>query len=74
MAIAGHVSRKMIEHYSHIRIEAKRVALDAIANPDSTPNLSRKWGRVIPAKCAHHDCLISRVQSTSVKEKPTAAN
>ncbi len=31
MAIAGHVSRKMIEHYSHIRIEAKRAALDAIA-------------------------------------------
>jgi integrase len=31
MAIAGHVSRKMLEHYSHIRIEAKRAALDAIA-------------------------------------------
>jgi len=35
MAIAGHVSRKMIEHYSHIRMEAKRVALDAIAKPAS---------------------------------------
>jgi integrase len=31
MAIAGHVSRKMVEHYSHIRMEAKRVALDLIA-------------------------------------------
>jgi len=31
MAIAGHVSRKMIEHYSHIRLEAKRTALDAIS-------------------------------------------
>src|SRR3990172_7539214 len=31
MAIAGHVSRKMLEHYSHIRMEAKRSALDAIA-------------------------------------------
>lgn len=31
MAIAGHVSRKMLEHYSHIRLEAKRAALDAIA-------------------------------------------
>jgi integrase len=31
MAIAGHVSRKMLEHYSRIRVEAKRVALDAIA-------------------------------------------
>jgi integrase len=31
MAIAGHVSRKMLEHYSHIRMEAKRAALEAIA-------------------------------------------
>ncbi len=31
MAIAGHVSRKMLEHYSHIRLEAKRRALDALA-------------------------------------------
>ena len=31
MAIAGHVSRKMIEYYSHIRMEAKRAAVDAIA-------------------------------------------
>ena len=31
MAIAGHVSRRMIEHYSHVRMEAKRAALDAIA-------------------------------------------
>ena len=35
MAIAGHVSRTMIEHYSHIRMEAKRAALDAIAAQSS---------------------------------------
>jgi hypothetical protein len=33
MAIAGHVSRKMLEHYSNIRMEAERPALDAIAQP-----------------------------------------
>ncbi len=33
MAIAGHLSRRMLEHYSHIRMEAKRAALDAIATP-----------------------------------------
>ena len=32
MAIAGHVSRRMLEHYSHIRMEAKRRALDALAS------------------------------------------
>ena len=30
MAIAGHVSRKMLEHYSHIRMDAKRAALDTL--------------------------------------------
>jgi len=30
MAIAGHVSKKMLERYSHIRMTAKRQALDAI--------------------------------------------
>jgi integrase len=33
MSIAGHVSRQMLEHYSHVRIAAKRAALDAIATP-----------------------------------------
>jgi hypothetical protein len=27
MAIAGHVSKKMLEHYSRIRTDAKRAAL-----------------------------------------------
>jgi len=30
MAIAGHVSREMLEHYSHIRFEAKRDAVRAL--------------------------------------------
>jgi hypothetical protein len=31
MSIAGHVSRAMLSRYSHVRIEAKRRALDDIA-------------------------------------------
>ena len=34
MAIAGHVSRRMLERYSHVRLEAKRRALEAIAAPE----------------------------------------
>jgi hypothetical protein len=30
-SISGHLSRRMLEHYSHIRIDAKRQALDALA-------------------------------------------
>jgi integrase len=29
-SISGHLSRRMLEHYSHIRIDAKRRALDAL--------------------------------------------
>jgi integrase len=35
MSIAGHVSKEMMERYSHIRTEAKRRALDAIAQTSS---------------------------------------
>ncbi len=31
MAIAGHVSRRVLERYSHIRMEAKRVALESLS-------------------------------------------
>ncbi len=32
MAIAGHVSPKMLAHYSHVRLAAKRHALDALSS------------------------------------------
>lgn len=35
MSIAGHVSRQVLEHYSHIRMAAKRTALDSIPPPAS---------------------------------------
>jgi integrase len=31
MAIAGHVSQKMLAHYSHVRLDAKRQALNALS-------------------------------------------
>ena len=38
MAIAGHVSPKMFSHYSHVRLDAKRRALDALSpkRPNTT--------------------------------------
>jgi len=32
MSIAGHVSREMLEHYSHVRLDAKRHAVDALSS------------------------------------------
>jgi hypothetical protein len=31
MAIAGHVSRQMLEHYSHVRMDLKRKAHDGLS-------------------------------------------
>jgi integrase len=33
-SIAGHVSQKMLDHYSHIRLDAKREALNALSQKD----------------------------------------
>ena len=41
MAIAGHVSPKMLAHYSHVRLEAKRRALDALSNRHPEPVTSQ---------------------------------
>ena len=39
MSIAGHVSPRMLAHYSHVRLEAKRQALNALVSrlPEVVP-------------------------------------
>jgi hypothetical protein len=36
MSIAGHVSREMLEHYSHVRLEAKRRAVEMLSQGGKT--------------------------------------
>jgi len=43
--IAGHVSPKMLAHYSHVRIEAKRQALDALSAKPPEAVISVASGR-----------------------------
>lgn len=38
MGIAGHVSREMLAHYSHLRLQAKRQAVEALEMPLSAPS------------------------------------
>ena len=45
VAIAGHLSRKMLEHYSHIRMAAKRAALDAIVRPAFNSAVAQNWAQ-----------------------------
>jgi len=39
MSIAGQVSREMLEHYSHGRLEAKRRAAEALSHNSSSAGL-----------------------------------
>ena len=42
MSIAGHVSRAKLSRYSHVRMEAKRRALDEIATRQRTADTKRQ--------------------------------
>jgi hypothetical protein len=42
MSIAGHVSRAMLSRYSHVRMKAKRRALDEIATRQRAADEKRK--------------------------------
>jgi hypothetical protein len=53
MAIAGRVSRRMLEHYSHFRIEAKRTALDAIAAPVFHAGVNQNVNQFMDTRNAH---------------------
>ena len=46
IAIAGHVSRRMLEHYSRNRTEAKGVALDALSTPVFEPRVPQNVHQV----------------------------
>ena len=45
MALAGHVSRAMMERYSHIRMEAKRKAVDSLSGADFEPGVAQNWAQ-----------------------------
>ena len=43
MDIAGHVSKNMLKHYSHIRMEAKRDALELIVRRPPTESVYQRF-------------------------------
>jgi hypothetical protein len=40
--LAGHVSRQMLERYSHIRMSTKKAAVDALVGPRVVPEPQTK--------------------------------
>jgi integrase len=53
MAIAGHVSHRMLAHYSHVRLEAKRRALDALSGTLSGRTRDRGYGTNKDTNASH---------------------
>jgi transposase len=47
MALAGHVSRAMMERYSHIRMEAKRRAVDTLPGAEFDSDRAQNWAQFI---------------------------
>ena len=45
MALAGHVSRAMMERYSHIRMEAKCKAVDTLSGADFELGVAQNWAQ-----------------------------
>ena len=48
MSIAGHVSPKMLAHYSHVRLDAKRKALDALSGGSSGSGCGTNYDTIAP--------------------------
>ena len=45
LALAGHVSRAMMKRYSHIRMKAKRKAVDTLSGTDFEPGVAQNWAQ-----------------------------
>ena len=65
MSIAGHVSRAMLSRYSHVRMEAKRRALDEIAARQRAADEKRQEGE----RLKRPQSLLNRVQSSRLRPR-----
>ena len=57
MEIAGHVSKKMLQHYSHVRLDARRTALDALS---MKPEVGGNSGGITEGYDTNHDTNAGR--------------
>ena len=78
MSIAGHVSPRMLRHYSHVRLEAKRTALNALgsggsgggygtkhdANSADAPNAQPQVIEKVGGQCRARTCDLLLVRHT----------
>ena len=62
MSIAGHVSRAMLSRYSHVRMEAKRRALDEIAVRQRAADEKRTAEAELRERSSGGSCVSPAVQ------------
>jgi len=60
MALAGHVSRAMMERYSHIRMEAKRRAVDTLTGADFELGAAQNWAHFSLSERSDESNLLKR--------------
>ena len=68
MSIAGHVSRAMLSRYSHVRMEAKRRALDDIAARQNSADEKRKAEVARAAGCGGSSIVASVIASSGRRQ------
>ena len=61
MSVAGHISPKMLRHYSHVRLDAKRKALDALSEGGSGGSYGTKGDTNSPAQSAREPQVIEKI-------------
>jgi integrase len=54
MSIAGHVSKRMLEHYSHTRMDAKRRAIEALSSTRQTNQTCQILGEIERGYVTNH--------------------
>jgi Phage integrase family len=67
MSIAGHVSRQMLEHYSHVRLAAKRQALEALSS--KPPAVAANGEASYDTKNVTNDKFVDAPSDVSVRKK-----
>jgi hypothetical protein len=69
MDIAGHVSRQMLKHYSHIRMEAKREALETVWKKQQEAEAQRQAEEAKPAQaCSPSSADAQKVEVESLQK------
>jgi integrase len=72
MDIAGHVSRQMLKYYSHIRMEAKREALNAVWKKQEESENSKKSGEAKGAQdCSPQSTDAQKIERRIPTKVPT---